>query len=314
MVRNAARSGCLDLRSTVLTCSSFGSLKDASATSPPRVHESRVPSSAGTLRSSLSERKSQTSLLRMTELPVGWKHAPPPSLNLSNFCTGCGSRTSHNMFPHSTMPPSPGLKHTSANLAALLSLGAALAEMCAGVNVKTTSPEEQSTNLAVPTRSSPTTMILVADGSNAPPHEPSKAWRLPCSMLLTSHSCTSVDEHVSARDLAQLGGEVLKVRIGPECPPSITSSMSPLAQSNRRSSPSCEPVRMRSPPDPTNAAAVSTVPSSRIVRSGLNRLKTKCLSRVRPPTPPLGFSHSRRARRWPRFFGASSRCLGSTHA
>ena len=69
------------------------------------------------------------------------------SLNLSNFRTGCGNRTSHSMFPHSTMPPSPGLKHTSANLAALLSLGAALAEMCAGVNVKTTEPEEQSTNL-----------------------------------------------------------------------------------------------------------------------------------------------------------------------
>ena len=73
--------------------------------------------------------------------------------------------------------------------------------MCAGVNVDTTSPVEQSISLAVPTKSSPTIAILVADGSKAPPHDPSNTCALPCSMLETSQSCTSVDEHVSARGL-----------------------------------------------------------------------------------------------------------------
>ena len=81
-------------------------------------------------------------------------------------------------------------------------------------------------------------------------------------------------------------------------PASITSGGSPLAQSNSRSSPSCRPVRMRSPPDPINAAAVT---SRRASPDGPEpgRRQSACPGCDRRRT--LGFSHSRRARRWLRF-------------
>jgi hypothetical protein len=80
--------------------------------------------------------------------------------------TGCGSLTSHSKLPHSSSPPSPGLKHTSAYRMLWCRRGAAPPPppegSGVGVKVCTAPPVLQSTSRIVPTRSSPTTARCLA--------------------------------------------------------------------------------------------------------------------------------------------------------